>query len=334
MKLDLSKVFRFRRKVNRKYKDVLFRFIFRDKKDLLSLYNAINGTDYQNPEELEINTLENVIYMKMKNDLSFLVGASMNLYEHQSTWNPNMPLRGLFYFAELYERYVNSQGYRLTGSTRIPLPFPNYIVFYNGMEWEAEQTELTLSEAFEEQREGLRPALEFRATILNINSGHNRELMEKCRRLHEYAEFIQRIRDNLQKGMALEKAVEKSIEYCLAHGILADILRKCQMEVQNMLLEEYDEKAEREYLRKESLEEGIKQGIEQGIKQGIEQGIEQGIRQGVIQGRQQGIALGSFEVLAKFVKAGIITIDQAKEHAGERKEEFILWYQKRENDKI
>jgi len=334
LRIRLSKVFRFRRKVNRKYKDVLFRFIFRDKKDLLSLYNAINGTDYKNPEELEINTLENVIYMKMKNDLSFLVGASMNLYEHQSTWNPNMPLRGLFYFAELYERYINGQGYRLTGSTRIPLPFPNYIVFYNGLEWEAERTELALSEAFEEQREGLRPALECRATILNINSGHNRELMEKCRRLHEYAEFIQRIRDNLQKGMALEKAVEKSIEYCLAHGILADILRKCQMEVQNMLLEEYDEKAEREYLRKESLEEGIKQGIEQGIKQGIEQGIEQGIRQGVIQGRQQGIALGSFEVLAKFVKAGIITIDQAKEHAGERKEEFILWYQKRENDKI
>ncbi len=334
MRIRLSKVFRFRRKVNRKYKDVLFRFIFRDKKDLLSLYNAINGTDYKNPEELEINTLENVIYMKMKNDLSFLVGASMNLYEHQSTWNPNMPLRGLFYFAELYERYINGQGYRLTGSTRIPLPFPNYIVFYNGLEWEAERTELALSEAFEEQREGLRPALECRATILNINSGHNRELMEKCRRLHEYAEFIQRIRDNLQKGMALEKAVEKSIEYCLAHGILADILRKCQMEVQNMLLEEYDEKAEREYLRKESLEEGIKRGIEQGIKQGIEQGIEQGIRQGVIQGRQQGIALGSFEVLAKFVKDGIITIDQAKEHAGERKEEFILWYQKRENDKI
>ena len=330
MRIRLSKVFRFRRKVNRKYKDVLFRFIFRDKKDLLSLYNAINGTDYKNPEELEINTLENVIYMKMKNDLSFLVGASMNLYEHQSTWNPNMPLRGLFYFAELYERYINGQGYRLTGSTRIPLPFPNYIVFYNGLEWEAERTELALSEAFEEQREGLRPALECRATILNINSGHNRELMEKCRRLHEYAEFIQRIRDNLQKGMALEKAVEKSIEYCLAHGILADILRKCQMEVQNMLLEEYDEKAEREYLRKESLEEGIKRGIEQGIKQGIEQGI----RQGVIQGRQQGIALGRFEVLAKFVKAGIITIDQAKEHAGERKEEFILWYQKRENDKI
>ena len=281
MKLNLSKVFRFRRKVNRKYKDVLFRFIFRDKKDLLSLYNAINGTDYQNPEELEINTLENVIYMKMKNDLSFLVGASMNLYEHQSTWNPNMPLRGLFYFAELYERYVNSQGYRLTGSTRIPLPFPNYIVFYNGMEWEAEQTELTLSEAFEEQGEDRKPALECRATILNINSGHNRELMEKCRRLEEYAEFIQRIRDNLQKGMRLEGAVERAIEYCLAHGILADILRKGQMEVRNMLLEEYNEKADREYLRKESLEEGIKQGREEGRKEGREEGRKEGMEEGI-----------------------------------------------------
>ncbi len=271
----------------------------------------------------------------MKNDLSFLVGASMNLYEHQSTWNPNMPLRGLFYFAELYERYVNSQGYRLTGSTRIPLPFPNYIVFYNGMEWEAEQTELTLSEAFEEQGEDRKPALECRATILNINSGHNRELMEKCRRLEEYAEFIQRIRDNLQKGMRLEGAVERAIEYCLAHGILADILRKGQMEVRNMLLEEYNEKAEREYLRKESLEEGIKQGREEGRKEGreegrkegMEEGIKQGKREGMEEGKKEGIALGSFEILAGLVEDGIISMDQAEERVKERKEEFILWYQ-------
>lgn len=309
MKFRLSRVFRLRRKVNRKYKDVLFRFIFRDKKDLLSLYNAVNGTDYQNPEELEINTLENVIYLKMKNDLSFLVGASMNLYEHQSTWNPNMPLRGLLYFAELYERYVDRQGYRLAGTTRIPLPFPNYIVFYNGLEREDERMELSLSEAFEAQRDGLRPALECRVTILNINSGHNRELMEKCHRLGEYAEFIQRIRDNLQKGMVLEKAVERAIEYCLEHGILADILRKGQMEVRNMLLEEYDEKADREYIRKEGVEEGIKRGIEQGI--------------------EQGIALGNFETLAEFVEDGTISLEQAKERAKDRKEEFVLWYQER-----
>ena len=127
--------------------------------------------------------------------------------------------------------------------------------------------------------------------------------------MEEYAEFIQRIRDNLQKGMRLEGAVERAIEYCLAHGILADILRKGQMEVRNMLLEEYDEKAEREYLRKESLEEGIKQGREEG--------------------RKEGIALGGFEILAGLVEDGIISMDQAKKRVKERKEEFILWYQKR-----
>ena len=131
----------------------------------------------------------------------------MNLYEHQSTWNPNMPLRGLLYFAELYERYINSKGYRLSGNTRIPLPFPNYIVFYNGLEREAERMELRLSEAFESGREGYEPALECRALVLNINSGHNRELMEKCRRLQEYAEFIGEIRRNLQRGMELEEAL-------------------------------------------------------------------------------------------------------------------------------
>ena len=206
-------------------------------------------------------------------------------------------------------------------------------VFYNGMEWEAEQTELTLSEAFEEQGEDRKPALECRATILNINSGHNRELMEKCRRLEEYAEFIQRIRDNLQKGMRLEGAVEWAIEYCLAHGILADILRKGQMEVRNMLLEEYNEKADREYLRKESLEEGIKQGREEGRKEGREEGRkegrEEGRKEGRKEGREEGIALGSFEILAGLVEDGIISMDQAKKRVKERKEEFILWYQKR-----
>ena len=155
----------------------------------------------------------------------------MNLYEHQSTWNPNMPLRGLLYFAELYERYINSHGYRL-------------------------------SEAFESQREGIKPALDCQAVILNINSGHNRELMEKCQRLQEYAEFIQEIRKNLQKGMTLEKALGQAIEYCLKHGILADILQRSQAEVRSMLLEEYDEKAEREYLRNEAITMGL---VEEGL---------------------------------------------------------------------
>ena len=305
MKFKISKIFRFRKRANRKYKDELFRFIFHDKKDLLSLYNAVNGTDYQDPEDLEINTLENVIYLKMKNDLSFLVGASMNLYEHQSTWNPNMPLRGLLYFAELYERYINSKGYRLSGNTRIPLPFPNYIVFYNGLEREAEQMELRLSEAFESGREGCEPALECRALILNINSGHNRELMEKCQRLQEYAEFIGEIRRNLQRGMELEKALGQAIEYCLAHGVLTDILRRSQAEVRRMLLEEYDEKAEREYLRKEAIEQGIAQGM----------------------------ILGGFEMLASLVDDGTLSVEQAAKRVEDKQEEFLTWYQEQKKEK-
>ena len=105
--------FKTRQKINRKYKDRLFRFVFHDKKDLLELYNAINGSDYKDTKELEINTLENVLYLGMKNDLSFLLCSSMNLYEHQSTWNENMPLRGLFYFSELYQNYLKAEGLRL-----------------------------------------------------------------------------------------------------------------------------------------------------------------------------------------------------------------------------
>ena len=99
-----------RLRVNRRYKDRLFRFLFRNKRDLLELYNAVNGSAYTDPEDLEIITLEDVIFMKMKNDLSFMVYDQLNLYEHQSTFSPNMPLRGLLYFAQQYE-----------GAPRLPL---------------------------------------------------------------------------------------------------------------------------------------------------------------------------------------------------------------------
>lgn len=69
--------------VNRQYKDRLFRMVFSRKEDLLSLYNAINGTSYSNPDDLEVATLENALYLSMKNDLAFLLDVVLNLYEHQ-----------------------------------------------------------------------------------------------------------------------------------------------------------------------------------------------------------------------------------------------------------
>ena len=252
-------------KINRKYKDRLFRFVFRDKKDLLELYNAINGTDYHDAEELEVNTLEDVLYLGMKNDMSFLLDTSMSLYEHQSTWNENMPLRGLLYFAELYQRYLEENGYRLTGTgRRLPLPFPRYVVFYNGTKEEPDQTQLLLSDSFKGVERDV-PSLECRAVVLKINYGHNQAIMERCRRLKDYSEFIEEICRNLRAGMVLEDAVEEGINACMERGILSDILSKSKMEVRKMLLTEYDERAEREYLRKEAIEIGLEEGLEQGI---------------------------------------------------------------------
>ena len=248
-------------KINRSYKDSLFRFVFAEKKDLLELYNAINGSHYENTEDLEVNTLEDVLYLGVKNDLSFLLGSSMNLYEHQSTWNENMPLRGLFYFSELYQNYLKAEGLRLTGTgRRLLLPLPRYIVFYNGTKEEPDEAQLLLSDSFPEPKGGGLPALECRAQVLNINSGHNQEIMKRCHRLKEYSEFIGEIRCRLQSGLKLEDAVEQGIEACIRRGVLTDILSRSKMEVRKMLLTEYDEKAEREYLRKQSREEGVQQG--------------------------------------------------------------------------
>ena len=164
---------------NRNYKDRLFRFVFKNKKDLLDLYNAINGTDYDNPEELEVNTLENVLYLSMKNDLSFLIDAELNLYEHQSTYNPNMPMRGLLYFAGVYNRHISSREINIYSSSPKVFPFPQHIVFYNGTQEEPDRKILKLSDLFQRPTGEKEPCLECQTLMLNINYGHNRELMKK-----------------------------------------------------------------------------------------------------------------------------------------------------------
>lgn len=265
-----------RQPANRRHKDRLFRMVFQDKKDLLELYNALNGTDYRNPDDLTITTLEDVLFLGMKNDLSFIIGATLNLYEHQSTWNNNMPLRGLLYFAGLFQEYVDRNDYNLYGRRLIPLPFPQYLVFYNGDEEEPDETELSLSKAFPCLGKNLTPGVDCRVRVLNINRGHNRELMENCRRLWEYAEFTALIRNNLQKGQKLQKAINAAIDDCQKRGILADLLSRCRTEVLHMLLTEYDEKKTMDYLRREAREIGEELGQEIGEKLGQEIGEKRG----------------------------------------------------------
>ena len=255
--------------INRNYKDRLFRLAFQEKEDLLDLYNAVSGRQYTNPEDIIITTLADAIYLGMKNDISFLVSDVLNLYEHQSSFNPNMPVRGLNYFADTYREYIEIYGEKL-----IRLPMPQYIVFYNGMKEEPDRVELRLSDAFLCQNPEENGCLECRATMININYGHNEELMDRCKRLKDYAVFVNRIRENERRGMALNEAVELAVNSCINEGILADILKKNRAEVCNLILYEYDEQKQlaiaREGAKKAGREEGREEGREQGIAQGRE----------------------------------------------------------------
>ena len=247
-------------KVNTKYKDRLFRLIFHEKKELLELYNAVNESNYTNPDELEITTIEDVVYMGMKNDLSFIIGDEMNLYEHQSSVCPNLPLRGLFYFSSVYKSYIEPVKRKLYSTSQLEIPFPQYIVFYNGTEERPEREELKLSNLFIENGKGKKPALECTALVLNVNYGHNKDLMERCKTLKEYAQFIAEIRRNLSYGMKAQEAVEEAVEKCIQNDILAGILRKNRGEIVDSILTEWDEDEYRDYLK----EEGIKIGEERG----------------------------------------------------------------------
>ncbi len=255
--------------LNRKYKDRLFRFIFSDKGNLLQLYNAINDSHYNNPDDLVITTIDDVVYMGMKNDLSFIIDDIMSLYEHQSTHSPNLPLRGLFYFSAMYRNYIEPMKQKLYTDSPLRIPFPVYLVFYNGSMEEPERKEILLSDLFIQNGKGLQPALECTALLLNINVGHNQELMEKCRILKEYAQFIHTIRSKISVGLPFQEAVETAVEDCISQNILSEILRKNKAEVIDMILTEYDENEFREFLKEDSWKKGHEAGVQDGIKTGI-----------------------------------------------------------------
>lgn len=269
----------------------MFRRIFKNKNDLLQLYNAINNSSYKNPDDLIITTLDDTIILSMKNDLSFIISSSMNLYEHQSTFNPNMPIRGVFYFSRLYEVYIAQHKLDIYGSTLIKLPSPQYVIFYNGDIEKPDRTILKLSEAFElpEHSSDITPALECTAIMLNINYGHNEELLNKCRPLKEYSIFTSRVKDYRLRGFSLNDAIDKAIDECIKEGVLVDILLKHRTLAKNSILTEYDEKKRRRLDHQEGYNEGLERGIECGIERGIECGIERGIEALILDNLEEGI---------------------------------------------
>lgn len=259
--------------VNRAYKDTLFRHLFNSRKELLSLYNAVNQTTYKNEADLEINTLENVIYLKMKNDVSFVFNLYLNLYEHQSTLNRNMPLRNLFYVSDLLQQITKDEN--IYSDTRITIPTPRFVVFYNGKADIPEQMVLRLSDSFSHKERN--PELELKVIVYNINRGMNPKLLDNCHTLKEYMQFVQIFRENLlQYGK--ETAVRITIDTCIEENILKDFLVKHRSEAIAMCLYEYDEEKHIEMERKEHYARGLSDGISKGISQGKQEEVLHGIR--------------------------------------------------------
>ncbi len=247
--------------INREHKNDLFCFIFgtaENKKHLLALYNAVNNTAYTNLEDIEINTLSDIIYMRMKNDVSFILDTDMSLYEHQSTFNPNMPLRGILYFATLYSQFLAENNKNIYSKSLVKIPTPRYIIFYNGNDSYPDSFKLKLSDAFE--RTDTSGEFEWTATMLNINKGHNQEIMDKCQALFQYSDFISKIKEYRQ-CLSVEDAVNKAVDYAISNNYLDGFFKKHREGIMFSCLTEFNEEA----YRKEFHDEGFNEGFQSAV---------------------------------------------------------------------
>ena len=249
-----------------KYRDGLFRDYYSDKTRLLDLCNALLGEDGKNPDEIVVNTLDGVFFGKLKNDLSCVYKNNfLVLIEHQSTPNENMPLRMLFYAAELLKQHIEPFKEKIYRLNQIELPTPKFYLFYNGRKNEPEQRQMKLSTAFK-NLSGLELVVDF----YNLNEGNNEELLKQTQTLKSYCIFVNRVEKNLREGMMREKAIQEAIDYCINCDVMAEYLKVRRKEVVSMLGFEYDEDLARKAIADEALQIGIGRGIEQGIEKGRE----------------------------------------------------------------
>lgn len=221
---------------NRNHKDSLFRFIFNDKGSALSLYNAINDSDYNESDTIEFYTMNDFLYMGMKNDLSFLLDWNLNMFEHQSTYNP---------------------------SKFLSIPIPRYYVFYNGLKKAEDEIILRLTDSMHGTNASEFSSAEFTAHMININAGHSANIMQRCPLLHQYSLFVAALREKISKGLTLDEAINTTVTECIAEGILANILREHRAEVTDMLFKEYDSATHIASEKEISYEEGLQAGLQQ-----------------------------------------------------------------------
>lgn len=238
--------------VTSKFKDNVFCMLYRDKRNLLELYNALNNSAYTNVDDLQVTTLNGGSYMKYKNDASFLLCMSLYMFEQQSSKNPNMPLRFLHYVSDVFrELFSNSMLHR---RSMIKIPVPHFVTFYNGLEkWIEEEEEIKLSDMYEIPVDN--PQLELKVRVININ--RDADILSKCETLRGYMTFVNKTRCKTQvERKDVKQAVLEAIDECMEENILVDFFEKHREEVVEVSIYDYDEEKVRKTLADEAREEG------------------------------------------------------------------------------
>ena len=261
--------------MSKQYKDSMFRDYFNDRTRLLSLCNALLGTNFTNPDELEINTLDGVFFSQIKNDLSCLIqNRLIIIIEHQSTVNENMPLRMLFYITELLKRRFKGKHHKLYNEQLIQLPKPEFFVIYNGNAPEEDYRELKLSSAFEDEDS----MLELTVKVYNVNAGRNEELLKSCKYLNNYCIFINRVRYNLGIGISIKEAIVEAVRYCKSSDVMKEYLESKEGELIDMIDFEFDINEAKEVWREEAIAIGEAIGEAKGEAKGEVKGKAEALR--------------------------------------------------------
>ena len=264
---------------NREYKSDVISMMLQIPEYALDVYNAMNDSAYTDPDMIQIMRLENGISLSVRNDASFFISNYLNLYEHQSTYSPNAPLRFLIYLTNLLKTTIRKRD--LYSRKRVQIATPHFAVFYNGTEKRPEKEVLKLSDAFINQTDT--PEIELTVTVYNINPNNNTQLLEKSEVLRSYMIFVNRVRENLehQKKIAqnapeyeeeLEVAINEAIDYCVKHHIMEEFFRENRNEVTKSMVLDYTWERREELIRAEEYEDGKREGYAAGISQGRAEG--------------------------------------------------------------
>ena len=253
--------------VTSKFKDNVFCMLYRDKRNLLELYNALNNSAYTNVDDLQVTTLNGGSYMKYKNDASFLLCMSLYMFEQQSSKNPNMPLRFLHYVSDVFrELFSNSMLHR---RSMIKIPVPHFVTFYNGLEkWVEDEDEIRLSDMYEIPTDN--PELELKVRVININKDVH--ILNKCKTLRDYMTFVNKVRFKMGvEGDDVRIAVTEAMDECIDEDILVDFFEQHREEVVEVSIYDYDEEEVRKVLAKEMAEEMVGEMAEEMAEKMAEQ---------------------------------------------------------------